>query len=710
VWKQSSKRRSGLQTQKDKTLRHGLAVYLGLFLIYIFPPPQLHAQPSKKTTTNSSDSAQSVPIEEIRVQAFRYVQKINRVPGALTIIPAAHLREVPAQQIDFVLNQVAGVYMQSGSLNTNRFTIRGIGGRSPYASNKVRAYFEDIPLTNGTGETTLEDLDQSLIENIEIIKGPASGFYGSGLGGTLLLQPDMIAQNGFTMEGSLASYNRQNYRATIKMKGGNWKNALYLDQLNADGYRKNNETERTNLSYIGRYEAGNHQFNLILLQTDLRAYIPSSIDWKTFQNAPREAAPNWAAVRGYEDYQKQLVGFSVQSVWGNNFSSRLSLFGHRKSSDELRPFNFLKEDNHYFGLRVLAQKKWQINKARTITLSLGNESFWENYDWKTFDTETQRITLSDNKEKRNYFNIFSQFNFTTSRLRISSGINVNQTNYRYRDLYFLDDDQSANHRFEPVVSPRLAASYSVSQQVSVYGNISHGFSPPGLEETLLPDGQRNTEIKPETGWNTEIGIRGTFSNSFFFDLSVYYMEIKNLLVARRTTEDAYIGMNAGKTKHPGIEVSLNYQWINRINFNSALRFAGNYSPYKFKSFKEDENDYSGNDLTGSPRARINLVSENRFKPNLQVLLQYQFTDRIPLRDDNSIYADAYHLVNLTANYRKNWDQLELTCSASLLNLTDTHYASMVLINASSFGNQPPRYYYPGLPRHFSSRISLKYLF
>ena len=34
------------------------------------------------------------------------------------------------------------------------------------------------------------------------------------------------------------------------------------------------------------------------------------------------------------------------------------------------------------------------------------------------------------------------------------------------------------------------------------------------------------------------------------------------------------------------------------------------------------------------------------------------------------------------------------------NLFDAHYASMILINAPSFGGQPPRYYYPGTPRYF----------
>ncbi len=53
--------------------------------------------------------------------------------------------------------------MQQGSLNTNRITIRGIGARSQYGTNRVKAYFNAIPLTSGEGETVLEDIDLATI-------------------------------------------------------------------------------------------------------------------------------------------------------------------------------------------------------------------------------------------------------------------------------------------------------------------------------------------------------------------------------------------------------------------------------------------------------------------------------------------------------------------------------------------------------------------
>ena len=57
-----------------------------------------------------------------------------------------------------VLNKIPGVTMQQGALNTNRITIRGIGARSQYGTNKIKAYFDGIPLSSGEGETTIDEL------------------------------------------------------------------------------------------------------------------------------------------------------------------------------------------------------------------------------------------------------------------------------------------------------------------------------------------------------------------------------------------------------------------------------------------------------------------------------------------------------------------------------------------------------------------------
>ena len=62
--------------------------------------------------------------------------------------------------------------------------------------------------------------------------------------------------------------------------------------------------------------------------------------------------------------------------------------------------------------------------------------------------------------------------------------------------------------------------------MQLFGNFSHGFSLPSVEETLLPDGLINPDLKPETGWSYELGSKGAFSkNHFSYEAALYRMNI-----------------------------------------------------------------------------------------------------------------------------------------------------------------------------------------
>ena len=56
-----------------------------------------------------------------------------------------------------------------------------------------------------------------------------------------------------------------------------------------------------------------------------------------------------------------------------------------------------------------------------------------------------------------------------------------------------------------------------------------------------------------------------------------YLKLQNLLVAQRISEDTYVGVNAGKTSHPGIELSINsFIWNsldNKKNITSEVFFS-----------------------------------------------------------------------------------------------------------------------------------------
>jgi len=156
--------------------------------------------PVKDTTVLSGK------IEEVTISAFRSPYNLFNTPAPVNLITPLQLEMGNSLTTVEALNQVSGVLMHNGTLNTNRLTIRGIGARSPYATNKIKAYFGEIPLTSGDGETTLEDLENTAIRRVEIIKGPSSSLFGAGLAGVVLFHPKTAEQNFVKNQTTIGSF------------------------------------------------------------------------------------------------------------------------------------------------------------------------------------------------------------------------------------------------------------------------------------------------------------------------------------------------------------------------------------------------------------------------------------------------------------------------------------------------------------------------
>ncbi len=673
-----------------------LTIFLLLMLLQFTAKSQEKAQTEKDTT------ALSRKIDEVTISAFRSPYNLFNTPAPINVITPLQLEMGNSLTTVEALNQAPGLLMQTGTMNTNRLTIRGIGSRTPYGTNKIKAYFGEIPLTSGDGETVLEDLENTAIKRVEIVKGPSSSLFGAGLAGVILFHPKTAAQNFAQNQTTIGSFG------TIKniLSAGVVSDKLNVFALGAllksDGFRENNKTNRSNILINSIYTfSPNTNLQVLLKGTKMNANIPSSLDLPTFQEFPEKAAANWAAIKGYEDYTNGQFGVSLNFSPDINHKISAAAFGSFRDADELRPFNRLNESSNYVGARTYGQKT--INgESNKLIISTGIEFFRERYNWSTFSNSAGANLLSDNMERRQYENLFFQVesNFN-EKFFVSAGVNGNLTQFYYTDKYLENGDQSGNQNYKPTISPRLGANIVVSRNFSVFGNVSHGFSTPTFEETLLPAGEINSEIKPETGWNTEIGIRSQLYDRVQFSASYYRIYIKNLLVARRTGEDAYVGVNAGKSLHPGFETEIKWNVTDSRKFPS-LALSGNatIANYHFAEFTDLDVDYSGNNLPGTAKTTFFALASFNPTSNINVNLWYRFAGKMPVNDANSTYSDAYGVTNFETKFYGKLNKLKFELKGGVQNVFDINYASMLAVNAPAFGNSLPRFYYPGNPRNY----------
>jgi iron complex outermembrane receptor protein len=331
-------------------------------------------------------SVKGVPIKyttlsEVIISNYHVSDSLMNAPASLSVLSSADLQRNNNSDISASLNTVAGVLMQSGAINTNRISIRGIGARTPYGTNKIRAFYGSIPLTSGDSETTIEDIDLEIIDQTEIIKGPLSSVYGAGLGGAILIKPKQLrapgseAYTGTTVGsfGLVKNTVRYSYDSTFGSLN------LSYHKLETDGWRNNSAYNREGVTLAGElFRKQNSKLTYFGNYTYMKAYIPSSISKQAFDNNPRSAAPTWAAAKGYEQYDSYMGGLAYDWQLAPWLKNTTSIFVNAKNSYEPRPFDILTQDNTAFGGRSQFFGDFKLGKMKSQFIA-GMEYFKDGF-------------------------------------------------------------------------------------------------------------------------------------------------------------------------------------------------------------------------------------------------------------------------------------------------------------------------------------------
>ncbi|AWX44215.1 hypothetical protein HME9304_01215 [Flagellimonas maritima] len=618
------------------------------------------------------------------------------------------------------INQISGVYVLSGALNTNRITIRGVGARTPFGTDKLRLYFNGIPVTNGTGFSTIEAFDLENLGSLEVIKGPKGTAYGANLGGAILLNTK-LAREGTTRLGNnftAGSYGMFKNNVSVSHQDKGFGIKVSYNRLETDGFRQNNRFVRdgilvnSNLALSSKSTLG-----ILVNHIDYNAQIPSSLGETDFREDPRRAAANWLAARGFEANKYTLTGLYHHYQITDKLKNTTSVFYTYLDKNEPRPFNILEEITNGFGLRSLFEGNF--GKAEYV---LGGELYKDEYEWSTFrnlfrdrdgDGSFRGNQISENKEFRTQLNLFGTLTYPFSaQFSAQMGLTYNKTDYDFRDLFNTGaDNTSAERNFDDILLPSFGLRYTFANG-NIYANVSRGFSNPSLEETLTPDGIINPDIAQETGTSYELGSKiNLFDRKLVIGATLYRMDIKNLLVAQRVGEDQFVGRNAGETRHQGLELDAKYQIpiAKKILLSPYIGYTLN--DHRFVDFVDGDADFSGNPLTGVPRHRISSGIDFMYMEGLRASLTHLYVDEIPLTDANTLQSEAFHVFNTRLNYRTPIGKhFSLGLNFGANNLFNTRFAQSVLINANSFGGAEPRYFYPGNDRNYFGGVRLGYLF
>lgn len=669
-----------------------------------------------------TDSIRPTKLDEVRISTLAFNDSLLKAPAAIGILSKADLQRNNLSDISIQINTIPGVLMQSSNLATNRISIRGIGARTPYGTNKIRAFYGSIPLTSGDSETTIEDIDIENIQQIEIIKGPLSTLYGAGLGGAIILAPyrnNLLGNTAkiSTVYGSFGLIkNSVNYNLTTASSSFN----IGYHRLQTDGWRDNSAYDREGVTLSGElFRKSKSKLTFLGNYTWLKAFIPSSVDQKTLDENPKAAAKTWNDAQGFKQYESVLGGLAYNGQLNEKWANSTSVFINYKDNYEPRPFDILGQYTFAYGARTQFSGDFKFRKT-TLKTHFGVEYFRDQYTGSTAQNlylqNSGNGSLEGNwltafKQQREFYNAFVQLRWTLGKQwEFQTGISLNQTRFELENRW--PEKGSEDYKYDPIWSPQASILYQPDRFKTVYFSVSRGFSLPAIAETLTPDGTINSGIKPERGSNYELGVKCFFFNkTLYTEIALYRMNITNLLIAERIGDDQYMGVNAGKTKHQGIELLAQYLWNVGRNVTVAPYISGSLGTYEFVDFSYGGNDYSGNKLTGVPAQQANAGLRLSGGSGWYISGDFLFTDRIPLNDANLVFNDSYRIVNAKTGWRFEISpKLNAQLAAGINNIFGEKYASLILPNATGFGGMQPRFYYPGLPANYYGTVQMAYSF
>lgn len=649
-------------------------------------------------------------LDEVVVAAYRSDRPLQEVAASVVVIDSLALMRFAPVSLLPAVNTLAGVRMEERSPGSYRFAIRGSSLRSPFGVRNVKFYWNGLPLTDGGGNTYLNLLDFNSIHSMEIIKGPGASLYGAGTGGVVLLKSPLLNRHqNFSYSVSGGSYGLFQVQA-----GGSVlrteKTTLIArtSYQQADGYRKQSEMNRF-ITGIEWSTALSSQSLLsgMLFNSSLFYETPGGLTLAQYEDDPSQARPSSMTMPGAEDQKAAIenrtsyLGIHYEQTWNAAWSTRLGAYGSltRFENPAIRNFEKRKERNGGFRTDTqyhLARARWNA----VFTAGAEVQFFGSTVDvFGNNRGEATTLTSSDKLQSQLTL-LFAQADFELPHnYFITLGGSANFVKYFDRPL--AADRMSI--RFSPEFSPRVAVLKKISPSFSLYGNVSRGFSPPTFAEALPSTGVFNPDLNAERGVSYELGMRGKILKQVDFDVSAYDFRLRHALVIQRAEDGAEYFVNAGSTVQRGVEGTLSWspvfnagQWIHAMKVWTSITL----TDYTFEDYVQNDVDFSGNQLTGTPASVIAGGVDFRAGKNFSLTITSSFTDRIPLDDANLNFSSDYFLLGVKAGYHIR-GRVPMDFFAGADNLMNEKYSLGNDLNAAG-----ARFYNAAAPRNFFAGIRL----
>lgn len=523
---------------KNKTAFKNIALILSLSLSGSFADS---LNTLESSTTRPDNETRKVNLGRSVVTAAGYEQDIKTAPASISIIPKEEILTRPIRDIGDAVQDVPGVYVEQDKTGQNSISMRGLSSEYTLIlidgkrQNTTRGFVQ-----NGLGNQTSFMPPPSMIERIEVIRGPASTIYGSdAMGGVINIitkKHTNTFTSGIQMETKLFEPNSEwgnVYGTNAYMNIPLLKDKLSLNLRGSARYNDANEflkpswvsPSKNGNPYAAHSSTGSRNFSGGFRLN----YTPTSSDYIYLDSEiynGRLGSLNTSS-SSITSIQELFKVNSVLSHDGNYEWGKLSSYVQHS-------YNLIAP---HAGVGIGADKGDYINYAnkRTAQNAIFQSTYTNDFDlnnygaiifnggvYYQFENLIGTISSKHRNMHQNQAAIFAEGEYLISE-SISTTLGLR---YNYSD------------RFATVPNPRFYVNYNPTDWLTFKVGVANGVLIPTLLQTTdgvittsssnsgTTESYGNPNLKPEQSWNYELSAIVDTDPAMFI-LTGYYTDFNN---------------------------------------------------------------------------------------------------------------------------------------------------------------------------------------
>lgn len=581
---------------------------------------------------SSSSLADTTNLSDVVVTA-KSNKSIDDISSTVTVITAEEIEKMNATNISDILVKTPGIIKTVANRSTGgreNFSIRGLD--SNYSLILVDGK-KISPTDDYIGHSNFEYswVSPSMIERIEIIKGPQSSIYGSqAIGGVVNIITKKNSRKFFgdidVQGGKSSAKNGGNeYKASVNI-GGNISDKLFL-------YVGANKTERK--------ATGGNGYDM----TRMRTFIPTNkatyvegvdskdVITKLKYNIDDTQNIYASYLRSEEDrleYNKKISydmkKDSYSFGYEKSFNDVSLNIDYSNSKTDIKSDTIFSKTDYVIKIDSLKGEA-KISSLKNNYIVLGAETSNTSYDRKPVvgrapkDIKTNSFYIQDEIELGNF--IFS-------------------LGGRY------DDNERFGNRF----SPNVGALYKIDDKQRIKLSYAEGFKAPSVHKATTGFGNGrhgsafgNDNLKAETSRSYELAYE-YYGQDTVLKTAIFKTDLKNKIATERRGRLEYY-INKDQVEAKGFEASIKH------DFNENHSINTNYTFVKTEDKKKKE------ELTYKPKHNINVGLSSKFAYGISTYLSANYVAEQMYEDVNQRRkkASSYTIFNaqVSKQLAKNLD-------------------------------------------------------